>query len=158
VPSNLYRCSFKSYDWTRTHARQPELQAYLEETVDEFDLRPHVQLGVTVESATWDDDRHLWTIRLDTGSVIECHVIISAVGFLNVPRYPDWPGLDEFEGPKFHASRWEHQHDLGHQVLVDRPDLRTAPPLRAVGQRPPRRVLEHRDDSVHVPGVEQASV
>ena len=26
-------------------------------------------------------------------------MLISAVGFLNVPYYPDWPGLDEFEGP-----------------------------------------------------------
>ena len=25
---------------------------------------------------------------------------ISAVGFLNVPRYPDWPGLDELQGPE----------------------------------------------------------
>jgi cation diffusion facilitator CzcD-associated flavoprotein CzcO len=31
---------------------------------------------------------------------------------LNVPRYPDWPGLDAFRGPKFHTARWEHQHDL----------------------------------------------
>ena len=38
---HLYSYSFKPYDWTRTHARQPELQAYLEETVDEFGLRPH---------------------------------------------------------------------------------------------------------------------
>jgi cation diffusion facilitator CzcD-associated flavoprotein CzcO len=118
VPSNLYRYSFKPYDWTRTHARQPELQSYLEETVDDFGLRPHLQLGVTVQSATWDDDRHVWAVKLDSGSVIECHVVISAVGFLNVPRYPDWPGLDDFEGPKFHTSRWEHRHDLSDRVVA----------------------------------------
>ena len=39
-------------------------------------------------------------------------MLISAVGFLNVPYYPDWPGLDDFHGPTFHTSRWEHQHDL----------------------------------------------
>ena len=32
---------------------------------------------------------------------------------------PDWPGLDDFEGPKFHTSRWEHEHDLtGKTVAV----------------------------------------
>jgi len=112
VGSHLYCFSFKPHDWTRTHARQPELQKYLEETVDEFGLRPHLQLGVTVECATWDDARDVWTVSLDDGTVVECHVLISAVGFLNVPRYPDWPGLDDFEGPKFHTARWEHQHDL----------------------------------------------
>ena len=100
VGSHLYSFSFKPHDWTRTHAQQPELQKYLEETVDEFGLRPHLRLGVTVESATWDDDRHVWTVRLDDGTADECHVLVSGVGFLNVPRYPDWPGLDDFEGPE----------------------------------------------------------
>jgi cation diffusion facilitator CzcD-associated flavoprotein CzcO len=118
VHSNLYSFSFKSYDWTRTHARQPELQQYLEETVDEFGLRPHVQLGVTVESATWDDERAVWKVRLDTGSVDECHALISAVGLLNVPRYPEWPGLEDFEGTTFHTSRWEHGHDLSDKVVA----------------------------------------
>ncbi|MGP0032430.1 MAG: flavin-containing monooxygenase [Acidimicrobiales bacterium] len=118
VHSSLYRYSFKSYDWTRTHARQPELQAYLEETVDQFGLRPHVRLGVTVRSATWDDDRHVWSVTLDGDTTVECHVLISAVGFLNVPRYPDWPGLAEFSGPAFHTSRWEHRHDLSDRVVA----------------------------------------
>jgi cation diffusion facilitator CzcD-associated flavoprotein CzcO len=95
----------------------------MEETVDEFGLRPHLRLGVEVRSATWDDDRHVWTVVLDDGTgrtfEDECHVLVSSVGFLNVPRYPDWPGLDEFEGPKFHTARWEHQHDLtGKTVAV----------------------------------------
>ena len=92
VGSHLYCFSFKPHDWTRTHARQAELQKYLEETVDEFGLRPHLRLGVTVESATWDDDRHVWTVRLDDGTVDECHVLVSGVGFLNVPRYPTGRG------------------------------------------------------------------
>ena len=118
VGSHLYCFSFKPHDWTRTHAKQPELQKYLEETVDEFGLRPHLRLGVAVESATWDDDRHVWTVQLDDGTVDECHVLVSGVGFLNVPRYPDWPGLDDFAGPKFHTARWEHQHDLTGKVVA----------------------------------------
>ena len=119
VGSHLYCFSFKPHDWTRTHAKQPELQKYLEETVDEFGLRPHLRLGLGVKSATWDDDRHVWTIRLDDGTEDECHVLVSGVGFLNVPSYPEWPGLDDFGGPKFHTARWEHQHDLsGKRVAV----------------------------------------
>ena len=52
VGSHLYSYSFKPHDWTRTHAKQAELQKYLEETVDEYGLRPHLRLGVAVESAT----------------------------------------------------------------------------------------------------------
>ncbi len=118
VGSHLYCFSFKPYDWSRTHARQAELQKYLEETVDEFGLRPHLRLGVTVESATWDDDRHVWTVCCDDGTVDECQVLVSGVGFLNVPRYPDWPGLDDFAGPKFHTARFEHEHDLTGKVVA----------------------------------------
>jgi cation diffusion facilitator CzcD-associated flavoprotein CzcO len=118
VNSNLYCYSFKSQEWTRTHAQQAELQKYLEATVDEFELRGHLQLGVAVESATWDDERHVWTVTLDSGATDECHVLVSAVGFLNIPRYPEWPGLEDFAGPKFHTSRWEHQHDLSDKVVA----------------------------------------
>ena len=118
VPSPVYCFSFKPHRWTRTHARQPEIQKYLEETADEFGLRPHLRLGVTVQSAGWDDDRHVWAVRLDDGTTDECHVLVSAVGFLNVPRPPDWPGLQEFEGPKFHTARWEHHRDLTGKVVA----------------------------------------
>ena len=40
------------------------------------------------------------------------------MGFLNVARYPDWPGLDSFEGPSFHTSRWEHEHDLSGRTVA----------------------------------------
>jgi cation diffusion facilitator CzcD-associated flavoprotein CzcO len=118
VWSHLYCYSFKPHDWTRSHARQPELQKYLEETVDEFGLRPHLQLGVSVEAATWDESRHFWTVRLDDGTSDDCDVVVSAVGFLNVPRYPEWPGLERFGGPTFHTARWEHQHDLTAKVVA----------------------------------------
>ena len=110
--SNLYSFSFTHPDWSRTHARQPELQKYLEGVVDEFDLRRHFRMGLSVDEAVWDDKTHTYRLQLGDGTTETCHVLISAVGFLNVPRYPEWPGIDSFSGPKFHTSRWEHEHDL----------------------------------------------
>ena len=49
VDSHVYSFPFKRYDWPRTHARQPDLHRYLEETVDDFGLRAHLRLGVGVE-------------------------------------------------------------------------------------------------------------
>ncbi len=118
VPSHMYCYSFKNYDWTRTHAKQAELHKYLEEVVDEYDLDPHIKFGTVVESARWDDETHTYSVRLQGGIDVKCHVLISAVGFLNVPQYPTWPGLDSFEGPKFHTSRWEHQHDLAGKTVA----------------------------------------
>jgi cation diffusion facilitator CzcD-associated flavoprotein CzcO len=117
--SHLYAYSFTHPDWSRTHARQPDLQKYLEGVVDEFDLRRHIRLGVAVDAAVWDDATHTYELRFDDGTTTTCDVLVSAVGFLNVPRYPDWPGLETFHGPTFHTARWEHEHDLaGKRVAV----------------------------------------
>jgi cation diffusion facilitator CzcD-associated flavoprotein CzcO len=119
VVSHLYSYSFRRNDWTRTHARRDELQRYLEATVDEYGLRPHFRLGTKVEHAVWDEAARHYTVHLEGGDQLTCHVLISAVGLLNHPNHPDWPGLDEFEGPAFHTSRWRHDVDLaGRRVAV----------------------------------------
>ncbi len=119
VGSHLYSFSFKSFDWSRTHARQPELHRYIEAVVEQFDLRPHFRFNAKVERAVWDEASHTYTVSLDSGEELIADVVVSAVGLLNHPRYPDWPGLEDFAGPCFHTSRWEHHHDLsGKRVAV----------------------------------------
>lgn len=119
VGSHLYSFSFHSFDWSRTHARQPELQRYIEDVVERFDLRPHFRFETNAVRAEWHEADHTYQVRLDSGDVLTCNVLISAVGLLNHPRYPDWPGLDDFAGPKFHTSRWEPEHDLrGKRIAV----------------------------------------
>jgi cation diffusion facilitator CzcD-associated flavoprotein CzcO len=117
VSSHLYCYSFKRHDWTRTHARQAELQAYLEEVVDEFGLRPHLRLGTAVEAVVWRDDAGGYAVRTAVGTETY-RAVISAVGMLNVPRYPDWPGLDAFAGAKLHTARWTPVELAGKKVAV----------------------------------------
>jgi cation diffusion facilitator CzcD-associated flavoprotein CzcO len=117
--SCVYSYPFKPYPWSRTHARREEVQRYLAETVDQFGLGPHLRLGVGVRSATWREPTHTYQLELDNGEQAHCHVLVVATGFLNIPRYPGWPGLDSFRGPKFHTARWEPQWDLtGKTVAV----------------------------------------
>jgi cation diffusion facilitator CzcD-associated flavoprotein CzcO len=119
TPSTMYSFSFTIPGWSRTHARQADLRKYLEGVVDEFGLRPHIRTGVGVERATWDGATQTYRVELDDGTITSCHVLVSAVGFLNVPQLPDWPGLDRFKGPVFHTARWEHEHDLtGKRVAI----------------------------------------
>jgi cation diffusion facilitator CzcD-associated flavoprotein CzcO len=118
TPSFIYSYPFKRNPWTRTHAKQAELHAYLEATVDQFGLRPHLQLGIAVESAVWDESSQMYKVKLSTGDTTDCHVLVGATGFLNIPRYPSWPGLETFCGPKFHSSRWEHDCDLTDKTVA----------------------------------------
>lgn len=117
VTSHLYSFSFKPHPWTRTHVRQAELQAYLDETVDEYGLRPHFRLGTEVESATWREEDASYVLRV-AGEDEVFRTVISAVGFLNIPSYPTWPGLDDFKGPKIHTARWVETDVTGKRVAI----------------------------------------
>lgn len=118
VASHLYCFSFKPHDWTRTHARQAELQRYLEEVVDEYGLRPHFRFDTEVTSVTWDDDAACYRVATAGGGEEPFRAVISAVGMLNVPRYPDWPGLDTFAGVRQHTARWQPVDLSGKTVAV----------------------------------------
>jgi cation diffusion facilitator CzcD-associated flavoprotein CzcO len=119
IHSALYSFSFYPYDWSRTHADQAELLRYLDEVVDHYGVRPHIQLNTKVVSLRWNDAAHTYTVKLDGGAELIANVVVSAVGLFNVPKYPDWPGVEKFKGPRFHTARWEHGHDLaGKRVAV----------------------------------------
>jgi cation diffusion facilitator CzcD-associated flavoprotein CzcO len=116
--SFMYSFPFKPYPWSRTHARQAEVQGYLAETVEDYDLGRHLHLGVGVDSAVWDEQTHTYQLTLDTGEEVICQVLVGATGFLNMPKYPTWPGLETFRGPAFHTARWETQWDLSDKTVA----------------------------------------
>jgi cation diffusion facilitator CzcD-associated flavoprotein CzcO len=119
IQSHIYSYSFMSYDWTRTHATQPEIKRYIEDTIDAFDIRKNFRFSTRVEDVTWQEEKSAYSVRLAGGEVREFDAVVSCVGILNVPKYPDWPGLDTFKGIKFHTSRWDHSVDLtGKRVAV----------------------------------------
>lgn len=119
IPSYLYSYSFMPWVWSRTHATQPEILAYLRATIGRFGVGAHFRYRTSVASIVWSDRTRRWTVTLADGESAEFDAVISCVGFLNEPRYPDWPGLRDFAGPAFHTARWEHGHDLsGKRVAV----------------------------------------
>ncbi len=113
VPVVLYQYSFApSLNWSRHFPSAQEVQAYAEELVDSFQLRPHLRLGVAAHRAEWLEDQAVWHITLDDGTVIEADAIIGALGQLNRPALPDIPGRDDFKGPAMHSARWDHDVDF----------------------------------------------
>lgn len=123
VGSHLYSYSFMPNDWTRNYARQPELLAYLQRVSDYFGVTAHCQFSTRVLEAVWNEEtaKYQLTFQRADGPDVErqdFNVVISALGILNHPRYPDWPGLEKFEN-RFHTARWDHSQDLtGKRVAV----------------------------------------
>ena len=120
IASVLYSFSFNvNPRWTRPFARQDEIQAYLADTVRDFDLERRIRCNTGVRSLVWSESDQLWTIELDSGESCEARYVISAVGLFGEPATPDIPGLETFTGKHFHSARWDHEQSLeGRSVAV----------------------------------------
>jgi cation diffusion facilitator CzcD-associated flavoprotein CzcO len=111
VPSHLYSFSFAPNPrWSETYSKQPEIRAYLKRVADEYGVRPQIRFNHTVESASWNEQDKRWEIETDHGP-IRARVLVAGMGPLAEPSIPDLPGLESFEGDKFHSSRWDHDWD-----------------------------------------------
>jgi cyclohexanone monooxygenase len=117
LESHVYSFSYAPADWSRTHAGRDELLRYLESVTDSFGLRPHLVLNERVESITWAEDRGEYLIATSSGtSHRPFQAVISAVGFLNVPRIPSLPREEPgFGGVVCHTARWPDGLDLAGQ-------------------------------------------
>lgn len=119
IPSAIFQYSFKPHAWRRTHATQAELLEYLEETASQFGILERCRFNVVVDEVHWMDDDHCYQVTFRGGSTARYEIVISAVGFLNVPNRPSWPGLDKFTGRVFHTAEWDHDVELaGKRVAV----------------------------------------
>jgi cation diffusion facilitator CzcD-associated flavoprotein CzcO len=119
VPCNLYSFSFRPGRWSRRFPPRQEILAYLRELADERGLRPHLRLGDRVAAAEFDESSAVWNLTFDSGKTLQATVVVSAVGQLTRPAFPDIPGRDQFTGPSWHSARWDHSVDLaGKRVAV----------------------------------------
>jgi cation diffusion facilitator CzcD-associated flavoprotein CzcO len=111
VPSHLYRYSFApNPDWSHRYSPGAEIQAYVKGVARDFDVERLICFSSEVTAATWEDGR--WRIETTRGDEGAFDVVITAVGVLHHPAYPDIEGLSSFEGAMFHTARWDDSVDL----------------------------------------------
>ncbi|WP_262380626.1 flavin-containing monooxygenase [Nonomuraea sp. PA05] len=120
VPSHMYSYSFElNPGWSRMFSPQEEIQAYLRACLVKYGITPHVRYGKHVVSMEYDDAARSWTVTTEDGDTLRPHAVVSAIGALHVPKFPDLPGRESFAGPAFHSAEWDHSADLtGKRVAV----------------------------------------
>ena len=120
IPSHLYSFSFeRNPGWSKAFSPWHEILDYVERCVDRYGLRPHLRLGTEVTKAAFDEERGVWELTLNDGSVETARAVMFGTGPLSVPSIPELEGLARFEGASFHSSRWDHDYDFaGKRVAV----------------------------------------
>ncbi len=123
-PNHMYSYSFEpNHDFPYHFSTQPVLLDYFQRMAAKHDLRRKIRFETTVEEAVFDEGAALWrvTVKAADGKseTLTATAVITAVGQLNRPRYPDIEGFGTFAGPSFHSARWRHDVDLtGKRVAV----------------------------------------
>jgi cation diffusion facilitator CzcD-associated flavoprotein CzcO len=117
VPSHLYSFSFApNSEWSSTFSPQEEIQDYLRGVTEEQGLTPFIRFGCELTSAEWDGEG--WNLETSQGA-LRARVLVVAAGPLSEPAIPRLPGMERFEGKRFHSAAWDHEHDLtGERVAV----------------------------------------
>src|SRR5436305_3187134 len=69
VPSALYSFSFApNPDWGHAYGRQPEIQAYLEQTARDFGVLERIHFETEALGAAWDDAAQCWVVETSAGT------------------------------------------------------------------------------------------
>ncbi|RDW81899.1 hypothetical protein BP6252_03011 [Coleophoma cylindrospora] len=123
VWSHLYSLSFEpNARWTREYPGQEEILDYLIDIAQKYQLYKHIRFNTSVEEARWDETTNTWgTVATRLGGkdsefgdkyTIRSDFLVSAVGQLNIPKYPEIEGLNSFSGKVMHSARWDWDYDV----------------------------------------------
>lgn len=111
VPAASYTYSFElNPNWSHRYAHGPEIQEYFEGVVEKYGLMPKMRFNKGIADARYEGGE--WRITTQDGDAESADIIVSAVGVLHHPAYPDIEGLESFQGDCFHTARWDHSVDL----------------------------------------------
>jgi cyclohexanone monooxygenase len=95
------------------YADGAEILAHSQAIARKFDLYRDACFQTRVTDLTWDEAAARWIVSTNHGDRMRAHFVVLATGPLNRPKLPGIPGIEEFEGHSFHASRWDYHYTGG---------------------------------------------
>ena len=125
--SDLYTFGYSFKPWTGPPiATADEILTYMNEVIDENDLRRHIRYQHTIVRADWSSEANVWVLdveRGDTGDTVRftCGFLWMCAGYYrHAEGYtPEWPGMDRYQGRIVHPQTWPDDLDYtGKRVLV----------------------------------------
>ena len=113
VQSHMYSLSYApKTDWSKRYAEAPEIFGYIQNLIQDYDLKKFIKFNQEVIKAEYDEISCHWHLVLKTGQKINAQFVIFASGPLHVPQIPKIKGIEKFKGEVFHSSAWNHEYNL----------------------------------------------
>jgi 4-hydroxyacetophenone monooxygenase len=106
-------------DWPHQYSLGTEIREYFQQASRKLGLREHIRFSTPVRAARFDEPAGQWLVTSQASGrspqTESFNAVISAVGQLNNPSFPDIEGAASFGGSSFHSARWDHDVDLDGQ-------------------------------------------
>ena len=100
---------WKDWYWSERFPAWPELRRYFDHVDKVLDIRKDVAFNAKVIDAQFDENAGKWLVRAEDGRVAKSTFLILATGFAAKRHFPDWPGLEKFQGVMHHSSFWPEE-------------------------------------------------
>jgi len=116
IPSHVYQYTFEpNTQWSKYFSPGAEIQEYVKHVAKKYKVDRKVRLNTKVTAATWDEQAGIWAVDTETTSPdggkvngrLEAEVVINATGLLNKWKWPEIPGLHDFQGKLLHSANWD---------------------------------------------------
>ncbi|KIW89983.1 uncharacterized protein Z519_09413 [Cladophialophora bantiana CBS 173.52] len=127
IPAHNYSYSFEpNPNWPNYYATSRQIHDYMKHVMEKYDVDKYIHTSHQILMATWDSEQGRWDLRVRRPSGEEfddhCEVFINAGGLLKSHgnwKWPNIPGIGEFEGKLMHSASWDESYDLtGKRVAV----------------------------------------
>ncbi len=123
--SDMHTLGFHFKPWTAAEsiADGPAILDYLQETVDEFGIAPHIQFNQRVTALDWDSPSARWAVSIETDGVtrtLHCAFLIMGTGYYSYtqPHQPDFPNQSAFKGQIIHPQFWPEALDYHDKRVI----------------------------------------
>ena len=119
-----YSFSFaQKEDWPQQFSPRDSVHGYFRDVAEDLGIRPNIRFGTEVQEAAYNASSGAWDLAWTTTTGVRetgrFNVVVSAVGQLNRPNIPEYPGQENFTGKAWHTAEWDQAVDLsGKRVAV----------------------------------------
>ena len=114
---------FKPWIHDKSIADGPSILEYLNETVDENNLREDILLSHKVNSANWNSDTSIWELVIEHKDQLldmTCNFLFLCGGYFSYskPHMPSFNNQEKFEGQIIHPQFWNDQIDYKNKKII----------------------------------------
>ena len=123
--SDMHTLGFRFKPWIhkKAIADGPSILKYLNETVDDYNLREEITYNQKVIASNWVSDSSIWELTVDDNGQeisMSCNFLFLCGGYYSYdkPYMPDFPGMDAFNGRVIHPQFWDESLDYSNKKVV----------------------------------------